>query len=128
MLDKWFTIQAVSPRSGALADVRALYAHPDFDLRNPNRVRALVGAFASANQVRFHDASGEGYRFLADAVIALDPLNAQVAARIVTPLGNVAPAGPGAAGADAAAELQRILAVPRLSKNTYEQVAKSSRA
>jgi aminopeptidase N len=93
-------------------------------LKNPNRVRALVSAFASANQVRFHDASGEGYRFLADTVMVLDPLNAQVAARIVTPLGAWR-------RQDSARqelmrqELQRILAVPRLSKNTYEQVAKS---
>ena len=124
VLDKWFSIQAMSPRTAALADVRALYAHPDFDLRNPNRVRALVGAFASGNQVRFHDASGEGYRFLADTVIALDPLNAQVAARIVTPLG-------GWRRQDASRqalmrrELQRVLAFPALSNNTREQVAKS---
>ncbi len=126
VLDKWFTIQAVSPRPAALGDVRALYTHPDFDLRNPNRVRALVGAFASANQVRFHDASGEGYRFLADTVIALDPLNAQVAARIVTPLGAWRRQDD-ARQALMRAELQRILAVPRLSKNTYEQVSKKSR-
>lgn len=124
VLDKWFTIQAVSPRPTALDDVRALYGHRDFDLKNPNRVRALVSAFASANQVRFHDASGGGYRFLADAVIALDPLNAQVAARIVTPLGAWRRQDAGRQ-ALMRAELQRILAVPRLSKNTYEQVAKS---
>jgi aminopeptidase N len=124
VLDKWFAIQAMAPRPGALADVRALYAHPDFDLRNPNRVRALVGAFAAGNQVRFHDASGEGYRFLADTILALDPLNAQVAARIVTPIG-------GWRRQDAArqalmrGELQRILAAEGLSSNTREQVAKS---
>ena len=124
VLDKWFAIQATSPRPGVLADIRALYAHPDFDLRNPNRVRALVGAFASGNAVRFHDASGEGYRFLADAVIALDPRNAQVAARIVTPLGNWRRQD-AARQALMRAELERILATARLSKNTYEQVAKS---
>ncbi len=124
VLDKWFSIQAASSRPGALADVRALYAHADFDLRNPNRVRALVGAFASANPVRFHDASGEGYRFLADAVIALDPMNAQVAARIVTPLGAWRRQDT-ARQALMRAELERILATERLSKNTYEQVAKS---
>ncbi|MBN9559447.1 MAG: aminopeptidase N [Alphaproteobacteria bacterium] len=124
VLDKWFTIQAVSPRPAALDDVRALYTHADFDLKNPNRVRALVSAFASANQVRFHDASGGGYRFLADAVIALDPLNAQVAARIVTPLGAWR-RHDDARQALMRGELQRILAVPGLSKNTYEQVSKS---
>jgi aminopeptidase N len=124
VLDKWFTIQATSSRPGALADVRALYAHADFDLRNPNRVRALVSAFAAANPVRFHDASGEGYRFLADAVIALDPLNAQVAARIVTPLGAWRRQD-AARQALMRGELERILATERLSKNTYEQVVKS---
>jgi len=124
VLDKWFAIQATSSRPGAVADVRALYAHPDFDVRNPNRVRALVGAFAGGNPVRFHAASGEGYGFLADAVIALDSRNAQVAARIVTPLGNWR-------RQDATRqklmqrELRRILQTEPLSKNTYEQVAKS---
>src|SRR5262249_15111300 len=75
VIDKWFAIQAMSQRSQTVDDVRALARHPDFDLRNPNRVRALVGAFSAGNQVRFHDASGAGYRFLADIVVALDPIN-----------------------------------------------------
>ena len=124
VLDKWFAIQAMSPRPSALADIRALYAHPDFDLRNPNRVRALIGTFASGNQVRFHDASGGGYRFLADTVIALDPMNAQVAARIVTPLGGwrrqALPRQ-----TLMRSELQRILSTEALSDNTREQVGKS---
>ena len=124
VLDKWFAIQAVSPRPGVVVDIRALYAHPDFDLRNPNRVRALVGAFASGNQLGFHDASGGGYCFLADAVIALDPLNAQVSARIVTPLGNWRRQDQ-ARQKLMRGELQRILGTQLLSKNTYEQVAKS---
>lgn len=95
-----------------------------FDLRNPNRVRSLVGNFASGNQVRFHDASGAGYRFLAEKVMALDPLNAQVAARMVTPLGAWR-------RQDAARQvlmqeaLRSILLAPGLSRNTYEQVSKS---
>src|SRR5205807_1613840 len=87
VLDKRFGIQAGSPRPQTPAEVRALYRHPDFDLRNPNRVFALAGSF-SANQVRFHDASGQGYAFLADVVIALDPVNGQTAARLVNPLGR----------------------------------------
>ena len=124
VLDKWFSVQATSSRADAIADVQALYAHPDFDLRNPNRVRALVGAFAGGNPVRFHDASGAGYRFLADAVLALDPLNPQVAARIVTPLGNWQRQDAARQGL-MRGELGRILGTERLSKNTYEQVAKS---
>jgi aminopeptidase N len=122
VLDKWFAIQAASPRAATLAEVRALYRHPDFDLRNPNRVRALVGAFA-ANQVRFHAASGEGYRFLADVVIALDPLNGQTAARLVNPLGAWRRQDAARAGL-MQAELARILATPRLSRGTYEKASK----
>jgi aminopeptidase N len=88
VLDKWFAIQAMSPLPGTLAAVRALTAHPDFDLTNPNRVRSVVGSFAGGNQVRFHDASGAGYRFLAETVKQLDPLNGQIAARLVQPLGQ----------------------------------------
>ena len=123
VLDKWFAIQAMSSRPQTVADVRALYRHPDFDLRNPNRVRALVGAFSAGNQVRFHDASGEGYRFLADAVIALDPVNGQTAARLVNPLGAWRRQN-AARQALMRAELERILAAPKLSRGTYEKVSK----
>ncbi len=126
MLDKWFAVQATSSRPDAIADVRRLYTHPDFDLRNPNRVRALVGAFAGGNPVRFHDASGAGYRFLADAVLALDPRNPQVAARIVTPLGNWRRQDAARQGL-MREELGRIKEAAGLSKNTYEQVTKSLR-
>jgi aminopeptidase N len=101
-----------------------LLTHPDFDFRNPNRVRALVGAFAGANQVRFHDSTGEGYRFLADIVIQLDPSNPQVAARIVGPLGQWRRMDT-SRQALMKAQLSRTLALPGLSKNTYEVVSKS---
>jgi aminopeptidase N len=123
VLDKWFAIQAASPRPQTPDEVRALYRHADFDLRNPNRVRALVGAF-SANQVRFHTASGDGYRFLADVVIALDPMNGLTAARLVQPLGAWRRQDPGR-GALMRAELQRVLDAPRLSRGTYEMVSKA---
>ncbi len=123
VLDKWFAIQAISPLPGTAHAVRALAAHPDFDLRNPNRVRALAGSFA-ANQVRFHDATGEGYRFLADIIIQLDPTNPQVAARISTPLGQWRRLDPPRA-AQMQAELRRIQASPALSKNTLEMVERS---
>ncbi len=124
VLDKWFSIQATSPLPDTVAQVRALSAHADFDLRNPNRVRALVGAFAGGNQVRFHDPKGEGYRFLADIVIQLDPTNPQVAARIVGPLGQWRRMDAGRQ-ALMKAELSRILALAGLSTNTYEMVTKS---
>jgi aminopeptidase N len=124
VLDKWFSIQATSPLPDTVARVRALSSHTDFDLRNPNRIRALVGAFASANQVRFHDPKGEGYRFLADIVIQLDPANPQVAARIVGPLGQWRRMDAGRQTMMQAA-LNRIVALPGLSTNTYEMVSKS---
>ena len=124
VLDKWFSIQAMSSRPDTIAQVRALYAHPDFDLRNPNRARALIGAFASGNPARFHDASGEGYRFLADAVIALDPINAATAARLVSPLGLWRRQAPERA-ALMRRELERILALPGLSRGTFEKVSKA---
>jgi len=123
VLDKWFSIQAMSSRPTTVAEVRALSRHPDFDLRNPNRVRSLVGAFSAGNQVRFHDASGDGYRFLADIVIALDPSNSQTAARLVNPLGAWRRQNP-ARQALMRGELERILATPKLSRGTFEKASK----
>ncbi|HEV2300117.1 MAG TPA: aminopeptidase N [Stellaceae bacterium] len=124
VIDKWFALQARSSLPRALADVRALTRHPAFDRRNPNRVRALVGAFAQGNQLRFHDASGEGYAFLADEVLALDPANPTLAARLVQPLGGWR-RHDGARQGLMRQALERILDAPGLSKNTYEMVSKS---
>src|SRR5690606_4250689 len=68
VVDKWFALQARDPGEGALGRVLGLTAHPAFDARNPNRLRALVATFASMNPARFHDPSGAGYRFLADQI------------------------------------------------------------
>ncbi len=84
--DKWLTIQAVCPLPGTLERVRELIEHPAFIIKNPNKVRALIGAFCQANQVGFHVLSGDGYVFLADRVIELNPVNPQIAARMLTPL------------------------------------------
>jgi len=84
VMDKWFIIQATIPGAATLDLVRGLTAHPAFSLTNPNRVRSLVGTFASGNQTGFHRADGAGYRFLAETVIALDKHNPQVAARLST--------------------------------------------
>jgi len=86
VIDKWFSLQASSSQSDTLNTVQKLLQHPAFDLKNPNRVRALVGAFSQANPVHFHAASGLGYQFLADQVIALNTLNPQVASRMVSAL------------------------------------------
>ena len=124
VLDKWFAIQAMSALPGTGAAVRALAAHPDFDLRNPNRVRALVGSFSAGNQVRFHAASGDGYRFLAETILTLDPMNPQVAARMVSALGQWRRMD-AARQALMRGELQRVAEAPGLSRNTREMVGRS---
>ncbi|MGN7291798.1 aminopeptidase N [Rhizobium sp. SAFR-030] len=84
VLDKWFSIQATIPGPGALARVKALMEDPHFVATNPNRVRSLIGAFAFSNPTGFNRADGEGYRFLAKQILAIDPRNPQLAARILT--------------------------------------------
>lgn len=123
VLDKWFQTQALSTRPDTLDAVEELARHPDFTLVNPNRARALVGAFA-VNQRIFHGADGRGYRFVADQLIALDTLNPQTAAKLVPPLGRWRRFDAGRA-AKMRAELERILAQPGLSKDMTEQVSKS---
>ncbi len=83
VLDKWFALQAMRPAPDTLERVQELMKDPVFTLRNPNRVRALLGAFAHQNHVGFHRADGAGYRFIADQVLAIDAVNPQVAARLV---------------------------------------------
>ena len=83
VMDKWLSIQATSSLPRALDDVKALLHHPAFTIRNPNKVRALITSFATANQVRFHAANGAGYALVADKVLELDALNPQVAARLL---------------------------------------------
>ncbi len=124
VLDKWFTMQATSSLPGTLAEVRGLLSHPDFDLRNPNRVRALVGAFAAGNQVRFHDSTGAGYDFLAEMILRIDPANAQIAARMVAPLGQWRRFDAGRQALMKAA-LRRITDHQELSTNTFEMASKS---
>lgn len=123
VLDKWFQTQALAFHPDTLALVEELSRHGDFTLQNPNRVRALYGAFA-ANQWAFHHKSGEGYRMLTNLILALDPINPQTAARMVPPLGRWRRFDP-ARGALMQAELRRVLAAPGLSRDVTEQVVKS---
>ena len=123
VIDKWFGLQAGSLHPAVLDHVRALAAHPDFTLSNPNRARALYMS-AAVNPGVFHQVDGAGYRMIADLILSLDPLNAQTAARFVAPLGRWRRIEPGRA-ALMRAELERIIAAPGLSKDTFEQVSKS---
>ncbi|OGS49275.1 MAG: aminopeptidase N [Erythrobacter sp. RIFCSPHIGHO2_12_FULL_63_10] len=122
VIDKWFALQALSLHPRVLDHVAALAQHPDFTLRNPNRVRALYMALAG-NPHAFHAASGEGYRRIADLILALDPINAQTAARFVPSLGRWRRIEE-RRSAMMRAELERISA-GKLSRDTFEQVARS---
>ena len=82
VLDKWFALEAWSLRADTLARVKRLLMHPRFNARNPNRVRALVGAFVLGNFVRFHARDGAGYAFAADQILSLDKINPQLASTI----------------------------------------------
>lgn len=122
-LDKWFQTQAFAFHPDTVELVEELGRHKDFTLSNPNRVRALYGAF-SGNQWAFHHRSGKGYRLVADCIIALDGLNPQTAARLVPPLGRWKRFDAERA-ALMQAELRRILEQPGLSKDVTEQARKS---
>ena len=123
VIDKWFSLQAASLHPEVVGQVKALSEHPEFTLKNPNRVRALYMAFA-ANPAGFHAANGEGYRMIADLILALDPINAQTAARFVPPLGRWRRIEEGRATMMREA-LERIAEAPQLSRDTFEQVSRS---
>ena len=124
VMDKWFALQAMSRREDTLDLVKTLMRHPAFDIRNPNKVRALIGAFCAGNPVRFHALDGSGYDFLADQVLALDPANPQVASRLLNNLTQWRKY-------DITRQelmrkqLERIVAVTSLSKDCYEVASKS---
>jgi len=125
VVDQWFVVQAVCQLPGSLAQVKQLLEHADFDIRNPNKVRSLIGAFCGQNHVGFHDASGEGYEFLADQVLILDKLNPQIASRLLTPLTRWKKFSAKRQGL-MQAQLRRIKAQEDLSKDLFEIVEKST--
>lgn len=86
VMDQWFSVQAASVLPDGLERVEHLLHHPAFSIKNPNKVRAVVGAFSMHNTPNFHAVDGSGYAFLADKVIELDALNPQMAARMLSPL------------------------------------------
>ncbi|MDI9819059.1 MULTISPECIES: aminopeptidase N [unclassified Legionella] len=85
VMDKWFAVQASSELPETLARVKILLKHPAFNIKNPNKVRALVGAFCQANPRNFHATDGSGYTFLSDMLVKMDKLNPQISARLATP-------------------------------------------
>ena len=123
VMDKWFAVQvAMAAPDQAAATVDRLTKRPDFDMKNPNRFRAVLGAL-SANHAGFHHDSGAGYRSLADWLIRLDPLNPQTAARMSTAF-ETWPRYDADRQGMIRAELARILATPGLSRDLSEMAGR----
>lgn len=122
VMDQWFSIQVSRPQEDVLERVKYLMQHPAFSLKNPNKVRALIGAFAQ-NRVNFHRLDGQGYQLLADVVIELNRLNPEIAARLVTPLTRWQRFDE-TRQALMRSQLERIRQQP-LSSNVYEVVEKA---
>ncbi|MCL4111465.1 UNVERIFIED_CONTAM: hypothetical protein GTU68_002249 [Idotea baltica] len=124
VMDKWFVMLATSSLPDALEEINALMNHPLFDMKNPNKVRSLIGAFANGNPVNFHDADGSGYEFIADRVLELDKFNPQIASRLVRTLMKWRQYENGRSGL-MRGQLERIKAVEGLSGDVFEIVSKA---
>jgi aminopeptidase N len=124
VVNQWLTVQATCGLPNTLARVKALEVHNAYDSKNPNKIRALVSSFCNNNAINFHDAAGEGYKFLADKIIVLNVQNPQIASRLLTPLTKWKKYG-AARQTLMKAQLERIMAEPNLSKDVFEVVSKS---
>ncbi|MCB6185342.1 aminopeptidase N [Leeia sp. TBRC 13508] len=124
VMDKWFALQSTSCKPNTLEKVRSLLTHPAFTLTNPNKVYSLIRSFSAANPVHFHAASGEGYAFIADQVIALNDINPQVASRVASAFNRWKKYDSARQGLMKAA-LSRVAAHPGLSSDVYEIVTKA---
>ena len=124
VIDKWFMVQAVAtPPERAVEVVQNLSKHADFEWKNPNRFRSLIGAFAGGNPAGFHGESGAGYEFVADWIITLDPHNPQTTAGMCTVFSSMGQYDP-ARQAKMKAALQRVQDTEGLSKNASEIVGR----
>ncbi len=124
VVDKWFSLQAVIPQPDTLDKVRALTSHAAFSMANPNRVRALIGAFAQANATQFNRPDGTGYDFVADAILSLDPKNPQISARLATAFRTWRTLESGRR-AKAETALQRLKAAPDISRDLADIVERA---
>jgi aminopeptidase N len=124
VVDKWFSLQATIPRPETLEKVRSLTTHSAFSFANPNRIRALIGAFAQGNATQFNRADGAGYNFIADTVLALDPKNPQVSARLATAFRTWRTLEPGRR-AKAEAALARVKSNPGISRDLADIVERA---
>jgi len=124
VIDKWFTVQATVPHESAKQRVLTLFEHKDFDIRNPNRLRSLLGAYCSANPICFHSQDGTGYRLLGQYIEDLDSINPQIASRLCVPLTRWRRYNE-LRQQMMRSELQRLSALQGLSRDVSELVEKS---
>jgi len=124
VMDKWFMVQATSPHPATEDRVVQLFDHADFDIKNPNRVRSLLGAFCAANPVCFHDKSGFGYQLLGEYIETLNEINPQIASRLCVPLTRWKRFDD-ERQALMKQQLQRLISLPNLSGDVSELVEKS---
>ncbi|WP_163834564.1 aminopeptidase N [Spartinivicinus ruber] len=127
VMEQWLAVQASCSQPEAYKRILGLQEHEAFDIKNPNKVRSLIGQFAMNNAVHFHQETGAGYKLLADYVIKLNIMNPQIASRLLTPLTRWKRYGE-PHQAQMKAELVRIRKQPELSKDVYEIVEKSLKA
>ncbi len=123
VIDMWFAAQAQSPRAETLDEVKELCRHPLFKFTTPNKVRALIGTFATANPLQFNRADGAGYDFLADMVLEIDPLNPQVAARMLGAFRSYRSLETKRKSL-AKAALKRVASASRISRDCHEIVSR----
>lgn len=126
VVNQWLSVQATCPLPDTFTAVQELMKHEAFDIKNPNKVRALIGAYCNQNHINFHKKTGDGYTFLADRIIELNKLNPQMASRMLVPLTKWQ-----RYDAERQAlmreQLERIAQEQNLSKDVYEVVTKSLR-
>ncbi len=127
LVDKWFSLGSIIPGADAYKRIQALIAHPDFNLTTPNRLYAVIGGFSGSNFSGFNAAHGEGYRIVADTIIAVDRINQQVAARLATGFRSWRIFNKSRRD-KAEAQMKRILATDNLSKQAYEILSRTLQA
>ena len=127
VMDKWFSLQGTSPAENVLAVIRQTMMHPTFSLKNPNRIRSLIGSFLNANPVHFHAKDGSGYRFAGEILRELNESNPQVASRLIDPLLKLRQYDEHRQGL-MRKELEQLAAMDNLAKDLYEKVTKALEA
>lgn len=124
VMDKWFILQATRPGDHVVENVRQLLTHRSFTMKNPNRVRSLIGAFCSANPAAFHAEDGSGYQFLVEMLTDLNHRNPQIAARMIEPLIRLKRYDENRQQLMRAA-LEQLLTLDNLSRDLYEKITKA---